>query len=73
MTAQMTARRCQIEALKLALSDDRLQRFAVDEWGIAMEFVIPRRMGRIDAVLLVRDAIVGLEFKTDNVDSAGPE
>jgi Uncharacterized conserved protein (DUF2075) len=33
-------------------------------WGILLEFPIPRRQRRIDAVILARDVIFVLEFKT---------
>jgi schlafen family protein len=73
ITAQITAWRNQISALKTALGSQDLNAIDSDEWGIALEFVVPRRMGRIDTVLLVRDAIIALEFKTQTVDSSAAE
>jgi Uncharacterized conserved protein (DUF2075) len=73
MTAQLTSWRAQISVLKDSLSDVHLTSSGAGEWGIAMEFVIPRRMGRIDVVLLVRDAIVGLEFKTQSISSSAAD
>ena len=40
------------------------------EYGVVLEFVIPRRQRRIDAVLLGRNVIVVLEFKTGQGSSA---
>ncbi len=62
--AQIGAWRDEIEALKSAFNSEELARQDTSQWGIALEFVVPRRMGRIDTVLLIRDAIVALEFKT---------
>jgi hypothetical protein len=63
LTARLTAWRNQIQDLKDALGADDLPRFHSDNWGIAIEFVVPRKMGRIAAVLLIGNAIVVLEFK----------
>lgn len=40
-------------------------------WGLLLEFSIPRKELRIDAVLLVRDVIVVLEAKTGDAVSQG--
>ena len=40
-----------------------------DSWGVALEFVIPRKMARVDVVLLIGEAIVALEFKGERIDS----
>lgn len=44
-----------------------------DDWGLALEFVIPRRQSRADAILLVGQAIAVLEFKSEQVDSSAAE
>lgn len=36
------------------------------KWSLLLEYPIPRRQKRIDAVLLARDVIVCLEFKTED-------
>ncbi len=72
-TAQLTAWRDQIQTLKSALSSDELASQGASDWGIALEFVIPRRMGRVDTVLLIGDAIIGIEFKTEQVDSSAAD
>jgi hypothetical protein len=70
--AQVSSWRQQIADLQSAFVSANLKdRCAA--WGIALEFVIPRKMGRIDATILVGDAIVVLEFKTTNVDSSAAD
>ncbi len=73
ITAQITSWRAQIQTLKQALADPSLARFRPEQWGLAIEFVVPRKMGRIDAVLLIGGALVVLEFKTDNFDSSAAD
>jgi hypothetical protein len=73
ITAQITSWREQIKTLKNVFSSTELSVFDNDNWGIAIEFVVPRRMGRIDTVLLVGNALIVLEFKTRQVDSASAE
>ncbi|HEY6338655.1 MAG TPA: DUF2075 domain-containing protein [Candidatus Sulfotelmatobacter sp.] len=73
ITSQMTAWRGQVQDLKLALALPSLERFQPHTWGIAIEFVIPRRMGRIDTVLLIGSSIVVLEFKGESVDSSAAD
>ena len=73
MTAQFTAWREEIDSLKHAVESEDLASFDVHNWGIAMEFVIPRRMGRIDAVILAGDAVLALEFKTQTIDSSAAD
>ncbi len=41
-----------------------------DEWGVLLEFSIPRRQKRADVVLLIRSTIVVLEFKTSEATAA---
>src|ERR1051326_1090619 len=65
MTA-VTAWQEEVEVLKRAL--DGIE--GSSSWGIALEFTIPRRFGRIDAVLLLGQALLVLEFKKEQVDSA---
>ncbi len=38
-------------------------------WGLLLEFSIPRKELRIDAILLIRDVVVVLEAKAGNADS----
>jgi len=73
ITTQITSWRAQIQTLKQALGSSCLAQFRPDDWGIAIEFVVPRKMGRIDAVLLVGSALVVLEFKTDTFDSSAAD
>jgi hypothetical protein len=73
ITAQISSWRNQIQALKAAFSSADLASFNTDNWGIAIEFVVPRKMGRIDTVLLIGNAIVVLEFKSDSVDSGAAD
>ncbi len=67
---QYEAWRGQYLCLKSALTSQELSRFNLPEWSILGEFPIPRRMGRIDNVLLIGDAVAVLEFKGESVDSA---
>lgn len=73
ITTQITSWRTQIQTLKEALGDSCLAAFHREEWGLAIEFVVPRKMGRIDAVLLMGSALVVLEFKTDSFDSSAAD
>jgi Uncharacterized conserved protein (DUF2075) len=73
ITAQLTAWRSQIRDLKDALDTETLAKFHPDSWGIAIEFVVPRKMGRIDTVLLIGSSIVVLEFKGESVDSSAAD
>jgi hypothetical protein len=73
ITTQLTAWRSQIADLKGALGASDLESFDPDNWGIAIEFVVPRKMGRIDTVLLIGQSIVVLEFKGESVDSSSAD
>lgn len=73
ITSQITAWRTQIQDLKEALAVVESVGLPPDNWGIAIEFVVPRKMGRIDTVLLIGSAIVVLEFKTENADSSAAD
>jgi len=44
---------------------------AVQDWGILLEYEIPRRGRRIDAVLLAGSIVVVIEFKTGESGDAG--
>lgn len=70
---QITAWRAQIQELKGALGSTNLESFQPGSWGIAVEFVVPRKMGRIDTVLLIGNSIVVLEFKGESVDSSAAD
>jgi hypothetical protein len=73
ITTQISSWRAQIQTLKQALGDSCLAPFCPETWGLAIEFVVPRKMGRIDAVLLMGSTLVVLEFKTDNFDSSAAD
>jgi hypothetical protein len=73
ITAQITSWRAQLQILKQAFADPCLASFHPEEWGLAIEFVVPRKLGRIDTVLLIGSALVVLEFKTDNFDSGSAD
>jgi hypothetical protein len=53
-----------IESLRCALNDCIEASSSASTWGVLLEFSIPRKELRIDAVLLVRDVIVVLEAKS---------
>ena len=73
ITTQITAWRAQIQDLRSALGSSHLETFKPNNWGVAIEFVVPRKMGRIDTVLLIGNAIVVLEFKGESVDSSAAD
>ncbi|MBI1760661.1 MAG: DUF2075 domain-containing protein [Acidobacteria bacterium] len=56
----------QIEVLKVTCSLLENQFTDCASWGLLLEYPIPRRQKRIDAVLLARNIIFCLEFKTEN-------
>jgi schlafen family protein len=62
--AQIEAWHEQAIVLKSSLSDLTAIFPEAHQWTILLEFSIPRRQRRIDAVLLARDIIFVLEFKT---------
>ena len=53
-----------VAALKSALADCASSSAEARAWGMLLEFSIPRKEGRIDAVILAGDKIVVLEAKT---------
>jgi hypothetical protein len=53
-----------IDSLRCALKRCVTELVSAKSWGLLLEFSIPRKELRIDAVLLVRDAIVILEAKS---------
>jgi hypothetical protein len=53
-----------IDSLRCALNDCVEASISANTWGLLLEFSIPRKELRIDAVLLVRDVIVVLEAKS---------
>lgn len=61
---QGVAWRKQINILRAALSFVRDHIASAKDWGILLEFSIPRRQRRIDAVILAHNLIVVLEFKS---------
>ena len=53
-----------IAVLKRALLHVTAERPTAGKWGILLEYEIPRRARRIDAVLLVGDLVIVVELKT---------
>lgn len=70
--AQVSSWRQQIVDLQNAFHSPLL-RNRCSNWGLALEFVIPRKMGRIDAAVLIGNAIAVLEFKTVAVESSAAD
>jgi hypothetical protein len=58
----------QIAILQAALSALKQRLPSAVNWGVLLEFSIPRRQRRIDAVILARDVIFVLEFKSGRSD-----
>ncbi|MEP7339682.1 MAG: DUF2075 domain-containing protein [Acidobacteriota bacterium] len=56
----------QIEVLKTVFALLQNQFVESANWGLLLEYPIPRRQKRIDAVLLARNVILCLEFKTED-------
>jgi Uncharacterized conserved protein (DUF2075) len=73
ITSQITAWRTQVQDLKEAIAVTEAGGLQTGKWGVAIEFVVPRKMGRIDTVILIGSAIVVLEFKTENADSSAAD
>lgn len=65
---QIRAWKKQIPSLKSCLSDLTSRDSAKRQWGLLLEYPIPRRQKRIDAVLLADDVVIVLEFKTEDRD-----
>lgn len=61
---QTKAWQVQLEVLRQTASNLVEQYTDANDWGILIEYPIPRRQKRVDVVLLVRDVILALEFKT---------
>lgn len=61
---QTKAWQIQLEVLRETVAHLAQQYSDAVGWGVLIEYPIPRRQKRIDAVLLVRDVILALEFKT---------
>ena len=55
----------QITSLRATASQLAESRPASGQWGLLLEYPIPRRQKRIDAVLLAADVIFCVEFKTE--------
>lgn len=69
-TLQIEAWRKQISTLRTALEFLARQLQQARSWGLLLEYPIPRRMGRIDCIILIANKIVVLEFKGDTVDNS---
>lgn len=63
---QIKAWEKEIAVLKITCADViRLKPFA-ENWSLLLEYPIPRRHKRLDAVLLAADVIICIEFKTED-------
>jgi hypothetical protein len=60
--------RSELEILRSALAEVLAKRPDTKEWGLVIEYAIPRRQKRIDVVLLMGDIITILEFKSSAAD-----
>lgn len=54
----------ELDVLKKALGEAVARNSTASNWGIILEYVIPRRQKRADAVLLMGNVVCVLEFKT---------
>jgi hypothetical protein len=61
---QIKAWEIEIEVLKLACKELIVRAPATAKWSLLLEYPIPRRQKRLDAVVLAADVIFCLEFKT---------
>ncbi len=59
---QMKAWKTEIDVLKTSLSGIKITE-GIKTWSILLEYPIPRRASRIDAVIIAQDIIFVLEFK----------
>ena len=59
-----TAWKIEIEVLKTTCKEFLNESVEFGNWALFLEYPIPRRQKRIDVVLLARDVIVCIEFKT---------
>jgi hypothetical protein len=64
LASQTKAWRKQLRTLKSAFRTLVAEIDASRVWGLLLEYPIPRRQKRIDVVLLARDVILCIEFKT---------
>ena len=55
----------EIAILKASLSDVVQSDSSFNQWSLLLEYPIPRRQRRVDAVLLARDVVFVIEFKTE--------
>ena len=62
--SQSRAWRVQLQVLQRSAAELLARYHDAPQWGILFEYPIPRRQKRIDVVLLPRDIILCLEFKT---------
>lgn len=63
---QTTAWKREIETLKSAFTDLLRNNPTAERWSLLLEYPIPRRHKRLDAVILATDVIFCLEFKTED-------
>lgn len=62
---QIRAWEVEISALRATAAELATSQPTSGEWGLLLEYPIPRRQKRIDAVLLAADVILCVEFKTE--------
>jgi hypothetical protein len=63
---QIKAWEREIQALKSACNELIAQKAAAASWTLLLEYPIPRRRKRLDAVILAADLVFCLEFKTED-------
>lgn len=63
---QIKAWKCEIELLKFTCGELISFTPSAAKWSLLLEYPIPRRRKRLDAVLLAADVIFCLEFKTED-------
>ncbi len=59
----------EIEDLKAALTDVRQLGTGIEPWGVLLEFPIPRRARRVDAIVVTPRCVFVIEFKSLQSDS----
>ncbi len=62
---QIRAWEVEIAALRATATELAMSQPTSGEWGLLLEYPIPRRQKRIDTVLLAADVILCVEFKTE--------
>jgi hypothetical protein len=71
---QTKAWQVEIQILKAAFEEIIRILPSANQWSVLLEYPIPRRQKRLDAVVLAEDVVLCLEFKTeDKAHSLGPQ